>query len=233
MLNWLARYSPVVRFIRGEKCADILEVGSGPKGIGEFFAHNFIGCDIHFDQDIIDRDLINENMIPLQCSALALPFDDDLFDVVVSLDMLEHIQPEHRERVINELIRVSKRYVIIGFPCGEKAKEIDTVLYRWYVKTKKTVPDWLVEHLITSFPNIEEIENILASQNISYKIVNNENLVVHLVIMWLESIRISMKALGWSSYRTRGLWELILPVLDFGVTYRRILFIRKDCSPIS
>lgn len=226
MLNWLIRYSPVIRFIRAKKCASILEVGSGPKGIGEFFAHHFIGCDIYFGQDP------NENMSPVRCSTLALPFDDNLFDVVISLDMLEHIQPEYRDLAINELIRLSKRYVIVGFPCGEKAKEIDVILYKWYIKAKKTVPDWLIEHLTTSFPSIEEIKSILASQDISYKIVNNENLMVHLLIMWLESMRLSMRALRWSSHKTRGLWELILPLLNFGDTYRKILFITKDCSAI-
>lgn len=43
-----------------------------------------------------------------------VPFDDDSFDVVLCLDVLEHIENIHH--VFDELCRVSARYVIISLP---------------------------------------------------------------------------------------------------------------------
>lgn len=43
-----------------------------------------------------------------------LPFPDNSFDIVVSLDVLEHLYAP--ENLIKEAVRVSKRYLIIGVP---------------------------------------------------------------------------------------------------------------------
>ena len=43
-----------------------------------------------------------------------LPFEDKNFDVVLALDVLEHLENLHF--ILNEIIRVSKKYVIISLP---------------------------------------------------------------------------------------------------------------------
>lgn len=44
----------------------------------------------------------------------ALPFDDAVFDCVVCADVLEHLDNLHF--IVDEIIRVSKRYIIISMP---------------------------------------------------------------------------------------------------------------------
>lgn len=63
----------------------------------------------------------------IPASALALPFDDRSFDLVASLDVLEHIPPESRRGFLEEIDRVASRFIILGAPFAspriEKAEE--------------------------------------------------------------------------------------------------------------
>jgi len=49
-------------------------------------------------------------------NGLSLPFADRAFELVVSLDVLEHIPPEDRPRFLRELDRVASRWIILGAP---------------------------------------------------------------------------------------------------------------------
>ena len=51
MLNWAARYYPIVRILKQHglfRDASLLEIGSGAVGIGHFRKVPFVGCDIAF-----------------------------------------------------------------------------------------------------------------------------------------------------------------------------------------
>ncbi|UCF39057.1 MAG: methyltransferase domain-containing protein [Acidobacteriota bacterium] len=48
--------------------------------------------------------------------ALSQPFENEAFDLVVSLDVLEHIQPADRPGYLEELFRVSRQWVLVGAP---------------------------------------------------------------------------------------------------------------------
>lgn len=55
--------------------------------------------------------------IPCFCAdSQRLPFHDDMFELVISLETIEHV-PDYRA-AYNELFRVSKKYVIISVPVG-------------------------------------------------------------------------------------------------------------------
>jgi pseudaminic acid biosynthesis-associated methylase len=60
-------------------------------------------------------------------SARELPFADDSFDLVFTTGVLIHQSPEELPRVMDEIVRCSRRYVL----CGEyRADEIEEVPYR-------------------------------------------------------------------------------------------------------
>ena len=42
-----------------------------------------------------------------------LPYDDNSFDMVWSSDVLEHIHPEEADKVVSELVRVSRRFLVL------------------------------------------------------------------------------------------------------------------------
>ena len=122
MLNWAARYFPILRALKQHGLLEngtILEIGSGPFGIGTFRKVPFTGCDLSFAAPA------QWPMTQMEASAADLPVADLSFDVVLASDVLEHIPPSLREQVIRESLRVARRLVIFGFPSGKAAHAAD------------------------------------------------------------------------------------------------------------
>ncbi|HZU05700.1 MAG TPA: class I SAM-dependent methyltransferase [Chloroflexota bacterium] len=71
----------------------------------------------------------------LRASGLALPFRDASFDLVCSLDTLEHVPPAGRPRYLAELLRVSRRYVLVLAPFASAETERAEALLFEYIKT--------------------------------------------------------------------------------------------------
>lgn len=248
MLNQLIRYLPIMDFIKRKQYKEILEVGSGSKGIAKYLTKGYIvGCDINFADYAERQRQINRNLIPITGSAESLPFKNGSFEIVVSSDMLEHVKSTARENVIKELHRVANKMVFLIFPCGNEALESDRRLRKYYESKNRKVPRWLTEHLESSFPLEEDISNVLNKNNFEYIVKNNENLIIHHLIMVLESLPsieryltrvanlIAQEDFTRGSYpkRVYVIRFILRPVrylikyLNFGVTYRKIFIIKK------
>lgn len=228
MMNQVMRYIPIINILKkhghlryGIK---ILEVGSGPNGIGDYIQFKFVGCDIKFGGKI------NPNLLPIISSSEQLPFKDNSFEVVVSSDMLEHIDHKKRAKVIDELIRVSKYQIIIGCPCGKKSEGYEQKIALWYQLTRRKHPDWLSEHFENGLPSESEILQIIRKYNLYYSILNNENVVIHMIIIMFESIPI----VGEVANKLARLFLIgnninlyITKLLSFGTPYRKIFVVLK------
>lgn len=93
----------------GLQNARILEVGANRQRLlGQFLpSASFLYTDLHAEGD--EKDFV-------VADATALPFADQAFDAVVSLDVIEHIPAHLRARAISEMARVAGTAVIVGFP---------------------------------------------------------------------------------------------------------------------
>jgi len=185
LLNKILRYVPVIEFVR-HATADgqvqtILEVGSGARGLGTYLDGSFFGCDITFEEPPL------VNMRPVIASAATLPFDDRAFDLVVSVDMIEHISPEGRGRVLQEISRVARRYALIACPQGRMARRADEFLAAYYRARSIQRPSWLQEHLQGLYPTNHEI--VAAFPNLAWQSrrLGNENVFWHWMMMIMET----------------------------------------------
>lgn len=88
----------------------------------------------------------------------ALPFPDGAFDVVLSTDVLEHVPSGARAAHIAELVRVSRRRVVLCWPLGSTEK--DAAERRLQARLSAELGlrlDFLEEHLRYGLPREEEV----------------------------------------------------------------------------
>lgn len=225
MLRRLIRYAPVLDHIEQNHPTSILEVGSGCLGLGEFSDLRFIGCDLRFSGPVA------RCMIPVLCSGLALPFRDRTFDMVVSMDMLEHLCPPDRAQGLRELLRVADQYAVVGFPSGHFARHSDLFLARLVSVTGRDYPDWLSDHLERGLPVLGEIVSILDDENMTLSSWNNQNVALHFLLGALDGfLPFINRKLNSIVRRTTGFWHWLasVPILHLPPTYRVILVIWKN-----
>jgi SAM-dependent methyltransferase len=151
MLNWALRYAPIVNLVNGQP-GSVLEVGSGSHGLAHYLPRrSVVGVDLGFSGPAAP------NLKRTVGSVLDLPFADHTFDVVVSSDMLEHLPPTARAGAVAEMKRVGRRLLVVAFPSGPAAEEVDRRIAKRLISRRFPVPDWLEEHFRYPYPTSEEI----------------------------------------------------------------------------
>jgi hypothetical protein len=88
-----------------------------------------------------------------------LPYADGAFDVVTSSDVLEHVPVGDRPDHVAELVRVARRRVVIGVPCGSPQKRAAEQELAGWLRTEHGVRlDFLDEHVTHGLPAPAEVE---------------------------------------------------------------------------
>ena len=222
MLNWAARYFPILRALKAQfsESDSLLEIGSGSAGIGQFHAIPFVGCDINFPWPP------QAPMRPVVASATNLPFSDQSFDAVVASDVLEHVPPENRMIVIREALRVARKIAIFGFPSGSQAFEFDVKLAEVYDRGGIDKPEWLEEHMrYQPFPTKQLFEGLQNEWLVSS--FENENAVFHNWVMRQEMHRLGLYGFRVLLALLPRLMERLLRYADREPFYRQIVVVKR------
>lgn len=107
--RWASYYHQLHEVLSSDP-QSILEVGGGDGVLESYIKHNIADA-VYTSADIA------EDLNPDVIAAIdALPFGDASFDVVCAFEVLEHIPFEKFEKALNELLRVSKKRVLISVP---------------------------------------------------------------------------------------------------------------------
>lgn len=225
MLNRAARFFPILRQLKSLLPAGgaLLEVGSGSLGLGEFWTDPFVGCDITF----VSRPV--KNMRAVRCSGSQLPFKDRAFDAVVVSDVMEHVPPRHRREVVAEVLRVARKVVVFGYPCGPAAFQVDQKLYCDYQSRNLTPPVWLEEHMLHPFPD----EDLLAELPAGWerKIIPNESLPFHYWMMRTEMFRLWNYSFRLLLLVMPSVVERFLQRVNREPPYRKIFVLTRASQP--
>lgn len=210
------RYQPVIEWLhRNGKNAKVLEIGSGDFGLVSYLKYPVVRTDIQFNRR-------SPAASRVQANAVKLPFRDKTFDLVFSADLLEHVHPQDRVRIVEESVRVSRKNVLMIFPCGVRAREQDFRIARKFEKEFCLELAILKEHERFLFPEEKEIEawrKAVSSRAARWTITKSFNL-------GLREFFISCWLRGHAEF-VEGIMKL--PLISFflhpGRCYRRVLAI--------
>lgn len=215
------RYRPIISAIKNisDKNTKICEIGSGSFGIGPYLKKTFTGVDLNFS------DNKSKYLLPVESSALNLPSGwTNKFDFVLSVDMLEHLPEEQREKAVGEMIRISNNYVVLAFPAGICAKLTDWLLDKYYYLTHGQRYPFLKEHRQYSLPNVLGFKKWLVRHpDVSeVKVKNNTSFFVYLNLLFLGFSQVGVLT---RIYRLSYFVRRFLAKFNF-IPYRKILFVK-------
>src|SRR6202011_193000 len=95
-----------------------------------------------------------------QGSGLALPYEDHSFDVVTSLDTLEHIPAANRDKFLSEISRTARHAVVMINPVqtleADLAEETLDEYVRWILDAQQ---EQLAEHRAYGLPDFRATRN--------------------------------------------------------------------------
>lgn len=145
------------------------------------------------DEEILALDIYNielDNYI--QGDGTDIKFNNNEFDVVISNDVLEHIQEQSRLKFVDELIRVSKDLIIMGFPYSSSKNILaEKILYEYILQVTKGENRMLEEHLNNGLPDINRIKQYINKKKTYYKHIFTCN-----VDLWLSMMMLRYKLLN-------------------------------------
>jgi len=222
------RYLPVIDLLkqRALTSLSILEVGSGDFGMTTYLKKKIIGVDIIFSEQS------NQWLEKIKINGDHFPFFDQQFDLVLSVDNLEHISSEKRRNFIKEIARVSKQFILIVVPYGQAALQHDFYLNEFFEKTQKCKDKFLSEHLHYGLPVESEIEDyVIEAIKQSGRKVSKIN-EISLLNIYLRKLfmkcRFSKNIILNSIYY---LFLLLIPMrklLNFGKCYRKLYLFKIE-----
>ncbi len=213
--------SELVEIVRKKQPLRILDAG-GREG----YLHNYLPGD-----EIINLDL---KFFPGESfvvgDLLLLPFARDAFDLVVSLDVLEHIEPGGRGGFLAEIDRVSRDAFIVGAPFREeKVVEAEKLANDFYLRATGRENEFLTEHLRLGLPELKEITSWIEGRGYSYAVLPNNYLPYWLVMMGLSGYFSSLPRPGDLITAVADLYDRVLSRDDRQTpSYRKILLVAKS-----
>ncbi len=171
----------------------ILDVGAGGEGIAKFlkYSKDLEKYEVYLAD--INADLLSGVKLgtPVIIKDKILPFSDNEFDIVVSVDALEHIPKPERQNFLKELKRVGK-IILLHFVMDDPAnnfmgRDADIRFNKWHLEKFNIDNPWTIEHLSVEPPTCSEINTLLPQASIT----GTQNINV-----WFECITSSMKPIS-------------------------------------
>lgn len=136
-----------------EERLNILEVGANEhKNLEEFLPNDKVTY-----LDIVLSEERKNDPAYILGDATRMDIESDSYDIVVALDVYEHVLPERRKAFLSEINRVASRLFIIGAPfdtlgVSESENRVNSV-YRCLYGTNHP---WLIEHIENGLPQLEQ-----------------------------------------------------------------------------
>jgi len=217
----------LINLIREDnKAFSILEVGANEhKNLEKFLVTDKITY-----LDIIVPEELKSDPSYIEGDATNMPIETDTFDLVIALDVFEHISPLLRQNFISELMRVSKHGFILAAPFNTTGVENAEIRANKYFETMYGFNyQWLEEHRQNGLPEAGQLIDFLNEKQWPYLHFTHGR-----VDIWEKMIKIHFLATGRSSlysYRESidDYYNTNIYQNDFnGPCYRNFFFVSEN-----
>jgi hypothetical protein len=210
----------IIKCIKKDKQFSILDVGGFPGYISDFLPK---------DETYVLDVYYSERPNYIQGNGLKLPFKRDSFDIVTSIDVLEHIPGENRKQFLDELLRVSRDYIILGAPFrNEDVQLSEEIVNNFSSLFLGRENPWLIEHIMNILPDLEETISHFKKSNFRTVDFPNGYLFNWLFMIILNSYLGSSENLADLYRKVNSLYNKNFFEYDnISPSYRRIIFVSK------
>ena len=157
-----------------------------------------------------------------------LPFADESFDAVASLEVLEHIAPEGRRFFIEECLRVARRGLVLTCPNGvDEVVAAEKLAAKAYQFRHGRPHPCLSEHDQCGLPPPEEVLSLLQEIGYPHTVFDNAPLDIWLPMMILSENLLERKALSECQHRLNQLF-LASERNGESIPYRKVYIVAKE-----
>jgi O-antigen biosynthesis protein len=168
----------IERLREGSDPLRILDVGGGEGLILKFLPEDQI--------TILDQSDTEEVPGFVKGDATALPFEDEAFDYVVSVDLYEHIEPESRKGNLSELRRTARRGVLLAAPFdSDVVRAAERVANEFHRSVHFEENVWLKEHAENGLPQLDGTREFFEGRGDSVSVLPNGYILHWLAMMCL------------------------------------------------
>jgi len=183
------RYSWALKLIKlksSDKKLDILEIGAfNCRYLHELLPEHEVK---YLDVEIPEEYQNNPDYMKADASRSGLL--DKSYDIIIALDVYEHIHKNDRELFVSELLRIARKLVVFCAPFNsDKVSESENRLNSWYKILFKQDHRWLKEHIDIGLPELNEVIQILEKKCPDYLMFGHGNLGI-----WEDMLRMTFMA---------------------------------------
>jgi hypothetical protein len=201
----------------------LLDVGGYPGT----FARAFVASWPRWHATTLDQ--VSDNLPDyVTASGAKIPYEDQSFSAVTSIDTLEHVPGDKREDFLGELCRVSSDLVILAAPFHHPSvAAVEKQLSSAYEAAFRTPHPWLDEHVRFGLPEIDQVVQCWPASHGVVEVVSSYDLGEWLT--W-QALSILNKLKGDTDNAWKILdqaWAAVPAPLPISVPYRWLIVARR------
>lgn len=161
--------------------------------------------------------------------ATQMDFPDNHFDIIVALDVYEHIPGELRKKFIDELYRVSSSLFILTAPFHSKhVVEAESRVNSVFKSFFNEDFIWLAEHIEFGLPKIEQLTEYLEEKKMNFEVLSHGSVDLWERIMTIHFFAASNPKLSFMREEIDKYYNTYLFSYDYSDnSYRKIVVVNK------
>lgn len=202
----------------------ILDVGGHSSSLKLFLPENKVVLSDPLDPPAFTH----RKEIPFQHSGYVvglggqLPFRDESFELVAAHDTLEHVPPESREAFLEDMMRVSSRFLILNGPvANNEVVRAEKRISDFWDRTLHWKEHFLSEHAQHTLPSSELIQAKLSEAGSVFVAIPNGDFHRWFLLMAIRSYLLALAESDSLQVAIDVAYNRLISPMDFGTrTYR-------------